>query len=67
MFSFPFARQEEKYKIALSSSFRADGIAKKYNFRGSDTAAEFLPSVTVTMILKHQGKMPSMLFRKCII
>lgn len=32
MFSFPFARQKGKYKIALSPSFRADW-GKKKKFR----------------------------------
>lgn len=49
MFSFPFARQKEKYKIALSPSFRADWGTKKKKKKniseGSDPAAKFLPSL----------------------
>lgn len=33
MFEFPFARQEEKYGVALSPCFKADQVGKTYNFR----------------------------------
>lgn len=56
MFLFPLARQEGN-EMAIPSSFRADGIAKKFTVsERSGPAAEFLPSSYGCDIFKIEGE-----------
>ena len=68
MFSFPFAWQKEKFKVALSPIFRADKFVKKVQFQeGVILQKNLCQAVTVTFFFLNQEMMSSVLFSKCII